>query len=90
MEFDPKKKVIEELMQYLSSKDDDDLKGSMTPDAGGLEVTKVEGMPEEKDGEAPSADGISDGDGDEGSNPDSKMSDEELNELIEAISSKMG
>lgn len=89
MEFDPKKKVIEELMQYLQGKDDEDLGGAMKPQGMEMEVSKVEGMPEGAAPEAPKAEGMSDGDGDEcAASPE--MSDEDLNELIEALQQKMG
>lgn len=89
MDFDPKKKVIEELMQYLQSKDDEDLGTALKPAVGEVEV-KVEGGDEESKPEAPRAEGLSDGDGDEASAPSGEMSEDELNELIEAMSAHAG
>jgi hypothetical protein len=74
-----KKKAIEELMCYLDQKDGDELGSAMKPKEAEIEVTKVEGMGE------PEAEAVV---AEEGTEP--KMSDEELEELIQAIQSKLG
>ena len=80
--MDAKKKVIEELMSYLDGKDGEELKGAITPKAVVIESEMKPEMECEK------AEGLMLGAKEESSEP--KMSDEELQELIEAIQSKLG
>jgi hypothetical protein len=93
MMFDPRKKAIDELMSHLDKSDDDDLSSAMKPK--GVEVTKV-GVMGGDDDESQSP-GIMDQDKDVGdgtTETDSmggpKLSDEEIQELIEALQSKLG
>ncbi len=89
MGFDPRKTAIEELMQHLNKSDDDDLGAAMKPK--GVEVTKVGVMGDTKD---------PDGDGDDDSKElgavqvdgsgEPKLTDHEIQELIEALQQKLG
>lgn len=86
MRFDPHSTAIEELMKHLDKSDDDDLGVAMKPKADGVEMTKI------------GVTGDSDMDGDKdmsGGTPDMgdggpKLSDDEIQELIEALQSKLG
>lgn len=81
---DAKKKAIEELMAHLDMKDGEELGAAIKPKedpATPIEAEKPEGIEPDGD-EAP---GIAEGD-----DSDSKMSPEEMEELIEAIQSKLG
>lgn len=85
--MDPKKKVLEELMAHLDQKDGEELGQAIKPKGVGLEVMKVEKLGDESElpeglGEEPALEAA------EGSDP--KMSPEEIEELIEAIQSKLG
>lgn len=83
--MDPKKKAIEELMAHLDMKDGNDLGDDMKPKGAAVEVTKIGAMdgdqePDDDDSPGVMSDGVD----------KPKMSDEELQELIEAIQSKLG
>ena len=83
---DAKKKAIEELMAHLDQKDGDDLGSAMKPKEEIIEapeMEKAEGMEPDGD-EAPKVE-IETA---QGAEP--KMSPEEMEELIEAIQSKLG
>jgi hypothetical protein len=83
--MDPKKKALQELMSHLDMKDGKDLGAAMKPKAG-IEVTKIENLgPGHTEPDADTSPGMS---ADGGDKP--KMSDDELQELIEAIQSKLG
>lgn len=84
---DPKSKALEELMAYLDQKDGEELGEVIKPKGMGVEVTKVEkigGEHGEPDGDEMTPEGLSDGEAQPG------MSDEEMDELIEALQSKLG
>lgn len=96
-----KEKAIQELMSYLDEKDGEELGSVIKPKKAAVEITKIEGG--EPDGDegmeskSPGVHGEPDGDeamammdkGDaEGAEP--KMSEEEMEELIEALQSKLG
>ena len=88
---DAKKKAIEELMAHLDMKDGEELGSAINPKA--IEVTKIEGEPDGDEAKSPGMHGEPDGDEAapmeaEGAEP--KMSPEEMEELIEAIQSKLG
>ena len=82
--MDPKNKAIEELLAYLGEQDGMELGEAVKPKGVGIEAIKVEPMEGEEMAEGA---GVSHGepDGDE-----SGMAPEELEELIEAIQSKLG
>lgn len=89
--FDPKKQAIEELMKYLDHRDGQDLGESMKPKGMGVEVTKVQKLGEDGSPMTEDAEEITE-------SPEEKvleakaspeMSDEEMDELIEALQSKL-
>jgi hypothetical protein len=84
--MDPKKQALQELMAHLDMKDGKDLGDSMKPKGAAIEVAKIGTTDGDQDGdESPGMHPGSMGDG-----GDSKMSDDELAELIEALQSKLG
>lgn len=88
--MDAKDRVLQELMAHLDKKDGDDLGEAMKPKGMGLEVTKIDKIGDEpEDSNGDSGEEVSPGmEAQDGSSP--KMSDEEMQELIEAIQSKLG
>ena len=84
---EPKSKAIEELMAYLDGKDGEELGAAIKPKGASIEMTKVEKLGDE---------GHAEPDGDEGAvlevegDGSPKMSDEEMDELIQALQSKLG
>lgn len=84
-----KKKAIDELMSYLDQKDGEELGDSLKPKDGmGVEVMKVDKLGDDEDGSAGEESPGMDMGSEDPSKP--KMSDEELEELIQAIQSKIG
>ncbi len=84
MGFNPHQSAIEELLKHLDQSDDDDLGSAMKPkDAAGVEVMKVEAKPDGSEPDGNESPGTSDGN-------EPKLSDEEIQELIEALQSKLG
>lgn len=79
--MDPKKKALEELMSHLDSRDGEELGEVVKPKGVGIEMTKVEKMGEPDGDEVP---GMGSDEGDKAS-----MSEEEIQELIEALQSKL-
>lgn len=86
---DVKSSILKELQKYLESKDDEDLSMAMKPKDASMQVVKIDGgddsMPDASDGKSP---GVMGGDDDSGDKPE--MSDEELQELLEALQSASG
>lgn len=84
---DHKSKAIEELMAYLDGKDGEELGSAMKPKEPVAEAAEIDPMAEgQMDQEGAEAAIAAEG----GSEAGSKMSDEEMAELIEAIQSKLG
>lgn len=84
---DPKSKALEELMAYLDQKDGEELGAAVKPQGMGVEVTKIEklgGEHGEPDGDEMKLEGMSDGESSAG------MSEDEMDELIEALQAKLG
>jgi hypothetical protein len=75
--FNPHSTAIEELLKHLDKGDDDELGMAMKPKSADLEVMKVEADPSGE--ESP---GMSSG--------EPKLTDEEIEELIEALQAKLG
>jgi hypothetical protein len=89
--FDPKGKAIEELLSHLGMSDDKDLGDAVKPKVASIEVAKIakpDGQQEPDGDEGMGMPG--DQDGDEMGAKKPEMSDEELQELIEALQSKLG
>lgn len=86
--MDARKRAIEELLAHLDMKDGEELGSVVKPKDVAVEAISVK-KPGEPDGdEGMDAPGMAPGS--EGDDSGSKMSDEELDELIQAIQSKLG
>lgn len=87
--MDPNKSVLEELLKYLEGKDGMDLSEAMKPKDEGLKVTQVEKIGDE--GDQPDGDEMAAIEAASGADSEKpKMSEEEIDELIEAMQSKLG
>jgi hypothetical protein len=80
MNFDPHKKAIEELMSHLGKKDDEELGEVIKPKGAGIEVTKMEAS-----GDPEVAEEMVETSGDAMGSSEPKLSDEEIQELIDAL-----
>lgn len=83
--LDAKKKALEELMAHLDEKDGEELGAAIKPKEEPAVAVEIEA--EKPEGVEPEVEGVAEVEG-EGSG--SKMSPEEMEELIEAIQSKLG
>lgn len=94
---DPKASVLDELMKYLDTKDDESLGEAVKPKGVGIEAVKVKKIgadglesPEDEAMESPEHEAAESPKEELSEHMGSKMSDQEMDDLIEAIKSKLG